>query len=606
MIGAFAAGLSVLAFVDPRLRGLIWAALLTALVSLIRDRRRVFLPLLAFTVAVPALAGFSTGADSLNYFAYTSSILADRDLDFANQWARLGFETSSRTSTGLVPNAMAAGPGLIWTPAVALAHAWLSATGGATDPLRLSGPYYAAAAATTLGFLLAAVLLLVRTLSSRFGDAEARLAVFSVVFASPLLYYAAVQPLMAHALAFAFAGCGLALTLRAERDRTLSAWALSGGSVGLAMLCRAQAAPLLLIVVAGLGRTRAGWKPALAAAFAAFAFFSPQLLAWKILYGSFVTIPQGAGFIDWTGRHALDVLVSADRGLFNWHPLMILGLLGLLFAMKGLGAYAVSALAVFGFTAFLNGSVRDWNASAAFGARRFDLVLPLLALGLAALLSRLRPMLASRPFLLPALALALAAAWNLSLIDLGRGRPASALPLDDLARLQAGQARRLADASFGRLGPRARDLVYRAFVGLFVYENYRPGGEFDLATLEPRFLKGGWSEARQWDDGAAFRYLLFPEGCIVIPLNEPFDLRGFVRARSPARIENQRVTLILNGRPLSEADLPARWTDLPFEAPERFWRSGENEFCVRAAKRRPGDEGDDLAYAAAVVGIQLP
>ena len=98
-------------------------------------------------------------------------------------------------------------------------------------------------------------------------------------------------------------------------------------------------------------------------------------------------------------------------------------------------------------------------------------------------LDGLRPLLARRPLLLPALGLALAVAWNVSLIDLVRGRPATAIPLDDLARRQTLQARRALDASVVRLGPSARDAIYRAFVGLFAYLNYRPAGHFALAIL---------------------------------------------------------------------------------------------------------------------------
>ena len=334
--------------------------------------------------------------------------------------------------------------------------------------------------------------------------------------------------------------------------------------------------------------------------------FLPQVAAWRLMYGSFFTIPQGSGFIDWKGRHAVDVLISADRGLFNWHPVLLLGLVGLLVALPVAKEYAVAALGVVAFTAYLNGSVRDWNASSAFGARRFDLVLPLFALGLAALLARIRPVLEKRPLLLPAVGLLLAAAWNVSLIDGLSGRPAAPLPLEDLARLQAAQARRAADAALGWLGPEAKNLVYRSFVGVFAYENYRPGGDFNLADLEPRFLRAGWSDVQIWDDRTAFRYVLFPEACIIIPLEAPFAIRGFVRARSPARIKEQRVTIVLNGRRISEAELPSSWTEIPFDAPQAFWRRGENDFCIRVARKRPGDESGDLAFAAAVERVQLP
>ena len=66
------------------------------------------------------------------------------------------------------------------------------------------------------------------------------------------------------------------------------------------------------------------------------------------------------------------------------------------------------------------------------------------------------------------------------------------------------------------------------------------------------------------------------------------------------------VSLVLNDRVLTVADVWPAWTEIPFEAPQRLWNAGENRFCVRAAKKRPGDEGDDRSYAAAVVRVQLP
>lgn len=608
MIGALSALAGLLALVDPRLRALFWAALLFAAIAFVRERPRVLLPALALGFCALVLTGFSIGADSLHYFSYTSSLLADGDLDLTNQRSRLEIPQGAKTATGLASNAMSVGPGLVWLPAVALTHVWLSLTGGATEPLRLGESYYAAGAATTLAGVFLAVLVLARSLSTLVGRSEGWLATLTVVLASPILYYTAVQPLMSHGLTFAAAALTVALTLRAETARRQDLWMWCGVCLGLAMLCRTQTVVLALFVAWGLWRSRAGWRTFLGTTVTALIVFSPQLLTWKALYGSYVTIPQGGGFIDWSGRHAVDVLLSADRGLFNWHPALLLGLVGLLVALtrRGIKGYAFVGLVILGFTVFLNGSVRDWNASAAFGARRFDVVLPLLAWGLAHLLARVRPALSARPFLIPTVALVFAVSWNVSLIDIRKGRSGAALPLDDLARLQAGQARRALDATLGRFGPRARKIIYNMFVGLATYENYRPGGDFDLATLEPRFLRGGWSDVHGWDDGVLFRYLLYPRACLIIPLAEPFDLRGFVLARSPARIADQRVTLTLNDRQLVETALPAQWTELAFEAPRQAWRAGENEFCIQAQKKRPGDEGDDLSFAAAVIKVQLP
>ncbi len=99
-------------------------------------------------------------------------------------------------------------------------------------------------------------------------------------------------------------------------------------------------------------------------------------------------------------------------------------------------------------------------------------------------------------------------------------------------------------------------------------------------------------------------------GCAPFPsvwvLGDPLDLRGFALARSPARIRDQYLTLVLNGRVLTKAPLPSVWTEVPFNAPRGLWVPGENEFCLRAIHKRPGDEGEALAYAAAVIKVQLP
>lgn len=599
MIGALAVASGLLALVDSRFPSLAVVALGLAAVSLFRDRSRVLLPALSLAFVTLHLVGFFVSVDSPVYFAYTSSLLADGDLDFENQWARLGMNITW-------PNPQPIGPGLLWAPAVGLTHLWLLATRGITDPLLVGPPYFAAAAATSLSVVLAGTFLLARTLALVHGPAPSWLAVLASIGASPILYYIVVLPLMSHGLTFGLSAITLALTLRAEREGGARAWAWCGAALGLTVLCRTQTAVLALFVLAGLWRSRASIRQAALTAMCALAVFSPQFLVWRILHGSFVTIPQEEGYIDLTRRHVLDVLLSADRGLFNWHPFLLLGLIGLVIVVRGRGAYCLAALAILGVTAFVNGTVRDWNGSDAFGARRFDLVMPLFAFGMAGLFARARLLLARRPLLIPAALMAAATVWNASLIDLRRGRTVTAFPLDELASLQTQQVRRAADATVGRLGPSARAAIYRIFVGLFAYDNYWPGGDFDLAALEPRFLGKGWSQVEMWEDGAKFRYLLYPEACLVIPLNEPFDLRGHLLARSPARIPDQRLTLVLNDQVLTVADVGPAWTEIPFEAPQRWWRPGENRFCVRAAKKRPGDEGDDLSYAAAVVRVQLP
>src|SRR6185369_15049744 len=128
------------------------------------------------------------------------------------------------------------------------------------------------------------------------------------------------------------------------------------------------------------------------------------LVAWKIIYGRFLAPPTRENAVDWSSPHLLNVLVSADRGLFTWTPLMAVGAAGLLWLLREWLALAAGALLVLAGTAWINGGVQDWAGADAFGGRRFDLVVPLLAVGVAAAAKAIAGAVARRPWLAPAAA----------------------------------------------------------------------------------------------------------------------------------------------------------------------------------------------------------
>ena len=131
------------------------------------------------------------------------------------------------------------------------------------------------------------------------------------------------------------------------------------------------------------------------------AAFAPQLVVWKLLYGSFVTIPQGGGFVAghpaWAG-----VLFSPHHGLFAWSPLLYVGLAGLALWARTAPGRALAVLAFLLALTRLNAGVADWPAGAAFGARRFDATLPFFGLGLAVAARATATLARRRPLLVPA------------------------------------------------------------------------------------------------------------------------------------------------------------------------------------------------------------
>jgi len=289
------------------------------------------------------------------------------------------------------------------------------------------------------------------------------------------------------------------------------------------------AKPGLGAVAGAAGRLpiAAGHRPLhwlLAGAGLALLVFAPQLLAWKILFDHALTIPQGPGYVDWGAPHLSDVLISANHGLFTWTPAMALGLLGLFLGWRREPWLQGTALAIFAATAWVNGSVTDWDWAAgdAFGARRFDLVVPLLALGLARLLSWLAGLLRRQPLLAPAAALG---SWSSGTSASSRrfGRDATRMRRRSTRWRRTGA--KAATGAGGRLwlrgGPPGRALVYRVFSAEYLYTRFNRNGTFTLADADDRWLGSGWAPFAGWRDDISFRWALYPRACIRIPLDAP-------------------------------------------------------------------------------------
>jgi hypothetical protein len=548
-------------------------------------------------------------ADSVSYFVWLRSAYFDHDLDFANEWAHWGLPEQPRTATGLRRNVHSVGPAVLWSPFYLGADLYVGAT-GAFPRDGYSVPYRRAAAFGTLVGVLVGAWLLGGVIAARAGPRTAAMVVSASVLGSPIVYYALVVPTMAHGPTFAAAASFLWAWDRARRQPSLAAWCVLGALLGLATLMRWQAATLALLVaplaIQGLARrsVRPTWL--LAGAAAGLVSFSPQLLAWRALYGRFLTIPQGEGFMDWSSPHLVDVLVSADHGLFAWTPLLLLGALGLILGLREDGLLFGGALTVFFATAWVNGGVYDWAAGDAFGARRFDLVVPLLALGLAVLTKDMASLLRRRPMLAPAAVLVFLVAWNLGQVVLvQRGQYPGAAPLERLASDQARLLRGgLQRAAFAVAGPRGSALVYKTLSGEYLYTRFNPGGTFALGNMEDVELRGAWSSRRRKPGEPAFRWALAPEACVRVPLDAPLDLRVAITARAPAEVQPQVMTVASNGRVVGSASVGTEWGESAFQVPAAALVPGENWLCLRFSREWPGEEG--LRAAAAVATIQLP
>jgi hypothetical protein len=571
-----------------------------------------FLALLTSLWCASAWIGPNFGADSSAYFVTLRSVAFDRDLDVTNEWEHWGYPL--HPLLGIQRSMSPVGPAVLWSPFYLAAHVWVLANRafGRTvyEADGLSPPYVRATALGTVAIGLAGAWLLAEALRKRWGGPVAVLAVAGTTLASATVYYLLVQPTMAHGVVFGLAAALVWACHRAEDGGPETVWLPLGAFLGLLVLSRWQALVYVLLVVpiaarAWLrGAVRLRWLAGGAAA--ALAAFSPQMIAWHVLYGSLVTMPQGRGFLDLRSPYLVDALISADRGLFNWTPILLLGILGLIAALRRQTPFAAGALAVVGATAWINGGLEAWAGSRSFAARRFVLIVPLAAVGLALVAAALRRFAARHPFAVPAAVVGAMVAWNLGLMRLYQYDVFTrAAPLERLAAAQTGQLRGAIEDALSWLGgPRARSLGYKAFVGEYFYDNVNPGGLIQVGGEGEAYLARGWSRPKCRDGWPRFRWALYPEACVRFPLAEPFDLRTTVEARAPRRLEGQRMSVFANDTMVTVEPLPPEWGEVRFTIPAQDLVPGENLLCFRFSEVPPGEEGE--RRVAAVSRIQLP
>jgi len=340
-----------------------------------------------------------TGVDPVGYYSWARSILFDFDLDFENEYRVLNPEgaregdtivdpDAPRTDTGKLGNAFAMGPGLLWLPFLVLGHV----AAGALD-FEANGftqPYFSAVVYANMVYGWAALLLMYGALRKWFDQTVSAIAAIAAFAASPALYYTYAQESMSHACSMFAVALLLFAWSRLREKEALWAWGIIGACVGLAALMRWQNAAFAVIVATDLlWRDQARNFPKMAvSAGAAIIVFFPQMFGWYILYGSFVTIPQGQGFLDWTTPDVLAVFFSRSDGLFLWTPLTAVGIAGLFFIPKdGRRIYAGLVIA---FVLQVYVTAAAGEAGWSFSMRRMTNCVPLMAVGFALLMMRFR------------------------------------------------------------------------------------------------------------------------------------------------------------------------------------------------------------------------
>ena len=439
-----------------------------------RKQRRVIavataLIALAYLVGVSLTSGLSrplVQGDARSYFAYVPSLVLDADLDLRNEFVQLQPNTDPNpypwgAGTGdLAANPFPVGPALVWLPGylVGLGADMLAAAAGFDTGPRGYGLFAVWGAALAAIALAGVGAELSRRLAAATIAPEYALpATLLVWIGTPALYYTLVAPLYSHAVAWFAASLALWTAWKAAQEPAagLGRWLAAGAAGGLLLAIRLQDAPILLVPLALLATLHrrdtqpAGATPAdgdeedgrgglrtkghaverdriaQAGATAAWAGgvmlgYLPQAWVWYRLHGELVPRQNLGAPGPFSLRRLAAVLFSNGyEGWLSWTPLAAVGVVGLGWlalaptvrsrpAARWLAGSALVAIAVL----VVVDIVHPYGQGAAFGARRYVSVTPLLVLGVTAAIAacgaraRLR-----RPGWIAIGALALAGLW---------------------------------------------------------------------------------------------------------------------------------------------------------------------------------------------------
>ncbi len=331
--------------------------------------------------------------DQAFYYAFAQSMLTDLDFVFDNEYACFPFgnhETYLSTE-GYPANDWPMGTGICWIPFLALAHA-----------IRFIGDFFGILAGVagigwfdkwvvTLGasILYGGGTLWLSYLFCRNEGLNRSVSLWATALmagGSTLTYHLYVNSADSHPPSAFFIVLFLVIWQGYRLNPNIGRALLAGCAIGMAGLIRPHNFVFLMVpfleFISGRIKISTGRQTAIdmgTLLVAAFFVFLPQLIVWKLLYGSWLAIPR-SGDVLWAHPELYNTLFSDYHGMISWSPLFGLGIAGLLTGRRWL-PFAVPVL----IQIYIYSCNLAWWSGGSFGNRRMVGCVPLLILGLAVL-----------------------------------------------------------------------------------------------------------------------------------------------------------------------------------------------------------------------------
>ncbi|BBA78776.1 hypothetical protein RGRSB_0156 [cyanobacterium endosymbiont of Rhopalodia gibberula] len=356
------------------------------------------------------LIGFGVYGDGIGYYTPLRSLIFDGDLQIYDEYEYLSYSKSNFSGVARVDKAIpqyskyTLGLGLMLSPFFALGHlATLIANtlGLEIEPNGLTWSYelFYCLGSITLGIL--GLIACYKAARLFFSQTASVLGVAGIWFASPLSFYLTLEVSMSHAVSQFLISVFLYICISTAWVKQRRQQILLGLVLGLGTFVRLQnilfaIVPITMIIWNIINRVIKAnqisrnfpWKGMIkfpditslvVIGLVTCLMQLPQMFIYQWQYSSFFKIPYleegGAeGYessFNWIKPQISNVLFSGHRGLFFWHPVLLLSIIGLILVYKKLPILVTSFLLAFGLQVYLVSSWWCWWQGSSFGGRMF-------------------------------------------------------------------------------------------------------------------------------------------------------------------------------------------------------------------------------------------
>lgn len=331
--------------------------------------------------------------DSFDY-VWLPAVFIGHNLDFGARLTHSGTVDSSaldrylkqpRTPTGLLPNKYPPGWALGSAPFFLVAHVFAPKSATGFEPLYLIAVWTGQLLYAAGGLWLAA-----RIVRELIPETPGSVAVLGTWLASPLAYYQTARVSMSHSQVFALTMAVFWLALRISKGNAGRRWWFAlGFCCAMLVVTRNVTVVYLAFPAVLVCRNLRSWDAAVSIALGCIGPLCVQLVAWKMIYGSWIVYSYGSERFDFSQLNLPSVLFSPLHGWFYWHPILLVGIVSFLIwsARRTLSwPWVLSLVAI----VLLNAAWPCWWFGSSFGNRGFESATFFAMVGLAALLGAAR------------------------------------------------------------------------------------------------------------------------------------------------------------------------------------------------------------------------